>query len=126
MNRYSPQRLAPISEEISPADHEVLRNGGSSSTIERLQSRLQPAKCRSPDFKTQLEQHVYEASYLKAELQWHKESKQIFLEFHERMSGIFSLMEDAITESMANLQEAERRYLSLWDFNLDQAPEGNL
>ncbi|CAG7958107.1 unnamed protein product [Penicillium salamii] len=125
MLRY-PHALTPISEEISPADHEVLRNGGSSSTIERLPSRLQAAKRILPDDKTRSEQHAYEASYLRAELQWHKESKQVFLRFHERVSEIFGMMEDAIAESMTNLQEAERRYLSIWDHSLDHAPEGNL
>jgi hypothetical protein len=122
MNRYSPHRLDPIDEEITPADHMILCSGGTSSNIERLPSRLQRAKRLSSDYKAQLEDRAYEASYLRAELQWHKESKQIFLHFHERMMGIFSMMEEAIADCMARLHESERQYLELWNFDQSQAP----
>lgn len=126
MSRRSHQPLNPIPEEVTPADHEILCNGGTSSTLERLQSRLQRAKQSSPDIKKRLEEHAYEASYLKAELQWHKESKQIFLQFHEHITGIFSMMEDAIASSLARLHESERRYLSIWTSDGTEAPEGHI
>jgi hypothetical protein len=126
MNHYSPHRLDPIDEEITPADHAVFCSGGTSSNIERLPSRLQRAKRLSSDSKAQLEDLAYEASYLKAELQWHKESKQIFLHFHERIMGIFGMMEDAIADSMTRLRESERRYLDLWDLNQSQTLNGEI
>ncbi|KAJ6070570.1 hypothetical protein N7467_012038 [Penicillium canescens] len=126
MNPYSPHRLDPIEEEITPADHTILCSGGTSSNIERLPSRLQRAKRLSPDYRRQLEDQAFEASYLKAELQWHKESKQIFLHFHERMMSIFSLMEDAIADSMTRLHESERRYLSLWNSDQNKTANGEI
>ena len=75
MSRYTGQRLDPISEEITPVDHQILCLGGTSSNLERLQSRLQCVKRQSPDFKTQLEETAYKMGYLRAELQWHKETK---------------------------------------------------
>ncbi|OJJ83549.1 uncharacterized protein ASPGLDRAFT_48096, partial [Aspergillus glaucus CBS 516.65] len=58
--------LEPISEEVSPTDHEILRYGGTSSSLERLPSRLQQSKRASTDLRQQLEELAYEASYLRA------------------------------------------------------------
>lgn len=111
------QRLDPIYEEITPADHQILCLGGTSSNLERLQSRLQRAKRKSPDFKIQLEETAYEMSYLKAELQWHKETKQIFLQFQESVFDIFGSLEDALARATARLHESEQQYLMLWESN---------
>lgn len=107
-------RLEPISEEITPTDHQVLCLGGTSSNLERLQSRLQRAKRTSPDLRIQLEEFAYEMSYLKAELQWHKETKQILLQFQEKMFEVFTSLEDALARATARLQESEQQYLMLW------------
>ena len=114
MNRYIGQRLDPISEEITPADHQILCLGGTSSNLERLPSRLQHAKRKSPDLTTQLEEAAYEMSYLRAELQWHKETKQILLQFQENVFDIFSSLEDALTRATARLHESEQQYLMFW------------
>ena len=115
MSRYAGQHLDPISEEITPADHHILCLGGTSSNLERLQSRLQRAKRKSPDCKIQLEETAYEMSYLRAELQWHKETKQILLQFQESMFEIFGSLEDALTRATARLHDSEQQYLMLWE-----------
>ncbi|KAJ5456071.1 uncharacterized protein N7458_004335 [Penicillium daleae] len=115
MNRMSGQRLKPISEEITPADHRILSYGGTSSNLERLPSRLQRAKRTSPDSKTQWEEYAYEMSYLKAELQWHKETKQILLQLQEDIFGVFSSLEDALVRATTRLNESEQDYLMLWE-----------
>lgn len=114
MSRYPNERLEPISEEITPTDHQVLCLGGTSSNLERLPSRLQRAKRSSLDLKTRMEEFAYEMSYLKAELQWHKETKQILLQLQERMYAIFNSLEDALSQATARLHESERQYLDLW------------
>lgn len=124
MSRYTGQRLDPISEEITPADHQILCLGGTSSNLERLQSRLQRAKRQSPDFKTQLEETAYEMGYLRAELQWHKETKQILLQLQEKMFGIFNSLEDALTQATARLHESEQQYLMLWESNSGSGARG--
>ncbi|OKP09729.1 hypothetical protein PENSUB_4881 [Penicillium subrubescens] len=53
-------------------------------------------------------------SYLKAELQWHKETKQILLQLQERMYAVFNSLEDALSQATARLHESERQYLDLW------------
>lgn len=114
MSRYPIERLEPISEDITPADHQILCLGGTSSNLERLPSRLQRAKRSSPDLKTRMEDFAYEMSYLKAELQWHKETKQILLQLQERMYAVFNSLEDALSQATARLHESERQYLDLW------------
>lgn len=42
-----------------------------------------------------------------------KRLNKIFLQFHEKMSAIFGMIEEVIAESMINLYEAKRRYLSI-------------
>lgn len=69
MSRYTSQCLDPISEEITPTDHQVLYLGGTSSNLERLQSQLQYTKRKSLDFKIRIEETVYKINYLRAELQ---------------------------------------------------------
>ncbi|PYH91978.1 hypothetical protein BO71DRAFT_458575 [Aspergillus ellipticus CBS 707.79] len=105
--------LETISEEISPLDHEVLCHGDTTSNIERLPSRLQQSKRASTDIRQQLHNLVYEISYLRAELQWQKESKQILLHFHEEIFRLFHLMEDMLVGVTAKLNESEQRYLDV-------------
>jgi hypothetical protein len=64
--------------------------------------------------KKQIEDLTYEASYLKAELLWHSESKQALLQLQEQMYQLFHRMEDALIQATARLPEAEQRYLGLW------------
>lgn len=123
MSRYSGQRLEPISEEITPTDHRILCLGGTSHNLERLPSRLKRAKQLSPDMKAQLEESAYEMSYLKAELLWHKETKQILLQFQESMFDIFNSLEDALARATARLHESEQRYLTLWESNYGNGAE---
>lgn len=118
MNRFSRERLEPISEEITPADHQVFCLGGTSSNLERLPSRLQRAKRSSSDLRAKWEELAYEMSYLKAELQWHKETKQILLQFQEEMLNMLHLTNDALSRATARLHDSERRYLSLWESDL--------
>ncbi|KAJ5946396.1 hypothetical protein N7454_003235 [Penicillium verhagenii] len=117
MSQYSNHRLEPISEEITPADHHILSLGGTTSNLDRLPSRLKRAKTSSPDLTVRFEELVYEMSYLRAELQWHKETKQILLEFQGKVVDIFTSLEDALARAAARLDESEQRYVTLWDPN---------
>lgn len=124
MSRYPNGRLEPISEDITPTDHQVLCLGGTSSNLERLPSRLQRAKRTSPDLKTKMEEVAYEMSYLKAELQWHKETKQILLQLQERMYAVVNSLEDALSQATARLLESERQYLDLWQSETGEVEGG--
>ncbi|THC88073.1 hypothetical protein EYZ11_012480 [Aspergillus tanneri] len=62
MQHFPRRSLETISEEITPADHEVLRHGCTTSSIERLPSRLQQSKRTSKDLRQQLEELVYEVT----------------------------------------------------------------
>jgi chromosome segregation ATPase len=115
------RQLDPITEEITPADHYVLCCGGTSSNLELLPSRLRKSKNTSPDLRKQIEELAYESSYLRAELKWHKETKQILLDLQERVHDIFQTMEDTLARAAARLHESERRYFQLWE--LDPASE---
>lgn len=120
---FNQHNLEPISEEITPTDHEILRHGGTSSNIERLPSRIQRSKLSSPNYRQKIEDLAYEVSYLKAEVQWQKENKQIFLQFHQRMFELFRAMEDALTQTCMRMEESEKRYLDLWDIE-EPSPAG--
>lgn len=54
-------------------------------------------------------------SYLRAKLQWHKETKQVLLEFQERMFNVFQSIEDTLSRASARIHESEYRYLKLWE-----------
>ncbi|CAG7947016.1 unnamed protein product [Penicillium salamii] len=114
ISRYIGQYLDPISKEINPIDHQVLYLGGILSNLDRLQSRLQHSKQQFPDLRIKLEETVYEINYLRAELQWHKETKQIL---QERIFDIFTSLEDTLTRVTARLYESEQQYLRLWGSN---------
>lgn len=122
---HSHRRLYSISEEITPAEDQILRHGGTSSSLERLPSRLQQSKRSSVDFRQQIENLVYEVSYLRGELQWQKESKQALLQLQERMFEIFHSMEDALVQVTTRLEESERRYLDLWGVNGENGNSGD-
>jgi carboxypeptidase C (cathepsin A) len=122
---HSHRRLYSISEEITPAEDQILRHGGTSSSLKRLPSRLQQSKHSSVDFWQQIENLVYEVSYLRGELQWQKESKQALLQLQERMFEIFYSMEDALVQVTTRLEESERRYLGLWGVNGENRNSGD-
>ena len=126
MNQFPRSPLIPISEEITPVDHEILRHGGTSSNIERLPSRLKQSKRSSTDLRQQIEELVYETSYLRAELQWQKESRQTLLQFQERMFQLFHMMEDALAQATSKLQESERRYLNVWTLDTTKMNSGGM
>jgi hypothetical protein len=122
---HSHRRLYSISEEITPADDQILRHGGTSSSLERLPSRLQQSKRSSVDLRQQIENLVYENSYLRGELQWQKESNQALLQLRERMFQIFHDMEDALVQVTTGLEEAKRGYLSLWGVDPEDGNAGD-
>ena len=121
-----PHRLEPITEELTPTDHRIQRSGGTSSNLERLPSRLQQSKRRSTDSKKQLEEAAYELSYLRAELQWHQETKQILLEFQERIFDVFQSIEDSLSRATVQMQESERRYLTIWEHGCGDNYNGSI
>ena len=114
MERHPRHSLHSIPEEITPQDHQILRNGGTSSNIECLPSRLQQSKAPFESKRRHIENLTYKIGYLKAELAWHKESKRALLELQEQMYEMFHKMEDALVEVNVRLQEAEQRYLGFW------------
>jgi vacuolar-type H+-ATPase subunit I/STV1 len=114
MDQYSPTSLYSIAEEVTPQDHQILCHGGTTSTLERLPSRLRQSKPPTKNLKKRIEDLAYEVSYLKAEVSWHTESKQALLQFQEKMYQLFHQMEDALVQVNARMQDAEQRYLSLW------------
>jgi hypothetical protein len=122
MQQFPRRSLDPIAEEITPVDHEILRHGGTSSNIERLPSRLQRSKRASTDIRQQLEDLVYDVSYLRAELQWQKESKQALLQFQEDVFRIFHMIEDMLVQVTARLRDSEQRYFQVLGF---ETPGGN-
>ncbi|KAL5047305.1 hypothetical protein BDW71DRAFT_206436 [Aspergillus fruticulosus] len=127
MNRVSASSsLYSIPEEITPQDHQILCNGGTSSNLERLPSRLQQSKASTTSYKNEIEDLAYEISYLKAELSWNTESKQALLQFQEEMYMVFYKIDNALAQLRARLQGAEQRYLSLWGVEATQDNNGGM
>jgi hypothetical protein len=114
MDQYSPTSLYPIAEEVTPQDHQIFCHGGTTSNIERLPSSLRRSKVPTKSMKKQIEDLAYEVSYLKAEVSWHSETKQVLLQFHDQIYQIFHKVEDALAQVNARLEAAEQRYLGLW------------
>ncbi|KAB8213121.1 hypothetical protein BDV33DRAFT_197091 [Aspergillus novoparasiticus] len=125
MKHFPRRALDPITEEITPVDHEILRHGGTSSNIERLPSRLRRSKQVSTYLRQQLEDLTYEGSYLRAKLQWQKESKQALLQFQEDVSRIFHLNEEMLVQVTARLRDSERRYFQVLGFE-SKSVEGGM
>jgi uncharacterized protein YukE len=123
MQQFPRRTLDPISEEITPTDHKVLGYGGTTSSIERLPSRLQRSKRASTDLRQQLEDLTYETSYLRAELQWQRESRQALLRFQDQMFQMFHKMEEALAQVTTALYDCEHRYFRLWGVDHESSPE---
>lgn len=126
MEHHQQTPLYPIAEEITPQDHHILRNGGTSSSIERLPSRLRQSKPPPRSLKKQVEDMAYEVSYLKAELLWHAETKQALLQFQDQVYDIFNKMEDALVQINVRLRDAENRYLGIWGLNGGECRSGEM
>ena len=83
----------------------------------RLPSRLQQSKQASTDVHQQLEDLMYEVSYLKAELQWLKGSKQAMIHFRGEIFQTFHILENALIQVTMRLHDSEQQYLSLSGFS---------
>jgi hypothetical protein len=121
LSHVEPNNAAISSEPALPhirKDHphrpQILDYGGTTSSIERLPSRLQRSKCSSTDLGQQLEDLTYEISSLTAEIQWQRESRQALLRFQGQMFRMFHTMEDALAQVTTTLQQCEERNFSLW------------
>jgi predicted nuclease with TOPRIM domain len=102
-------------EEVTPVDHQIFHAGGSTSTLDRLPSRLQLSKSqKSLSLRDEMEELAYENSYLKAELTWNQETRQVLMQLHERTSEVASALSEVLTEATAQLRRCEERYLELW------------
>lgn len=114
MDSFKSTWLHPI-EEVTPVEHRILHAGGSTSTLDRLPSRLQQYKSqKSLSLRDKLEELAYENSYLKAELTWNKETREVLLRLHGRTLEAVSTLEEALAETTSQLQRCEERYLELW------------
>ncbi|EED22515.1 conserved hypothetical protein [Talaromyces stipitatus ATCC 10500] len=106
MDRFKSSPLYPI-EEVTPVDHQILHVGGSTSTLDRLPSRLQQSKSqRSLSLRDELEELAYENSYLKAELAWNKETRQVLMHLHGRTLEAVSILSEALTETTSQLRRS--------------------
>ena len=83
----------------------------------KLPSRLQQSKQASTDARQQLEELMYEDSYLQAELQWQKGSKQAMIHFWEEIFQTFHFLENALIQVTMRLHDSEQQYLSLSGFS---------
>ena len=83
----------------------------------KLPSRLQQSKQASTDARQQLEELMYEVSYLQAELQWQKGSKQAMIHFWEEIFQTFHFLENALIQVTMRLHDSEQQYLSLSGFS---------
>lgn len=126
MQQQPRRSLEAIPEEITPMDHEILRHGSTSSNLERLPSRLQRSKRVSTDLRQQLEDLSYEVGYLRAEVQWHKESKHALLQFQEDVFRLFQSMEESLVRVNSRVRESERQYRTLLGLDSNGYNEGNM
>lgn len=114
MDRFKSSPLYPI-EEVTPVDHQILHVGGSTSTLDRLPSRLQQSKSQKClSLRDELEELAYENSYLKAELTWNKETREVLMRLHGRTLEAVSVLREALAETTSQLRRCEERYLELW------------
>lgn len=107
--------LPTISEEVTPLDHQVYLNGGTTSTLERLPSRLQRQKQRSSSIYVddRVEELIYENSYLQAELSLHKEYRHVLLNLKSKVTFVVGMMEEVLDEADKQLRRADENYLEL-------------
>ncbi|KAF5014890.1 hypothetical protein F66182_13970 [Fusarium sp. NRRL 66182] len=124
MDPFNPSPLYPI-EEVTPIDHQILNAGGSTSILDRLPSRLQQSKGqRSLSIRDELEELAYENSYLKAELAWNKETRQVLIQLREKALEAMSILEEALADTTSQLRRCDERYLELWGIApRSQSPE---
>jgi hypothetical protein len=64
--------------------------------------------------RDELEELAYENSYLKAELAWHQETRQVLLQLQEKTFEAMSVLRGALIETNSRLRQCEERYLELW------------
>ena len=101
--------------DVVALDHQIIRNGGTTSTYEQLPHRLQIWKHQHP---ITLGERVVELTrtngYLLQELAFHKDTQAADMEFYETVRELHRKLEDALKERSRKRANAESTLLGYW------------
>ncbi|KAI1907856.1 hypothetical protein LOZ57_006797 [Ophidiomyces ophidiicola] len=116
----------PAIPEISTLDHQIFLNGGTTSKLERLPSRLQSHKKRSSSLYStdQLHDLSYENSYLRGELSRLEEYRYALLKLKSKVAFISEMIKEILEGTERSLRDTDSSYLKLYGIEADKMESG--
>jgi predicted acylesterase/phospholipase RssA len=106
--------------EVTALDHLIGDHGGTTSTLECLPHRLRLTKEKEPEtLKEHIEKLTRENGYLRQELAYYKETREILMRLYGSINESHRLMEDALCEASKGFATSEQRLLEYWGIHHD-------
>jgi hypothetical protein len=106
--------------EISPLDHRILQNGGTTSNIERLPNRTRQGKLRQTTDRARIDELTWENSYLRAEAAHREENATALNEFRLQTVEAFNLLRRALHNLCDKVEKSDRAKAEYWGIDLDE------
>lgn len=110
--------------EVTALDHCIEDHGGTTSTLDCLPHRLRITKeKKSRTMKEHMEDLTREIGYLRQELAYYKDTREVLMRFHESISDSHRVMKVALCEMSKGVAISEQRLLDYWGIHHD---DGNV
>lgn len=101
---------------ITPIDHLILANGGTTTALERLPHQMQKSK-KQP--YADVEEMVREIGRLRQEVAHQQDINQAMLELHQKTLQAFDLLQAGLHQFSDTVARADDRLSRYWGFRSD-------
>ena len=125
--RTSAQIFKPLPgepEELTPLDHRIAIQGGTTSNIDYLPNRLKIHKTRiSKSPSEEIWELTQENGYLREELAYYKRAFKSTHDFKEEVSRAHRLLQQALQTMSRRAKDSEGQLLQYWGIHWDDGNE---
>ena len=103
---------------ITPLDHFISQNGGTTSAIDMLPHQLQRSKVR-PTIQERIEELTRENGRLRQELALHNETYTATIALYTKAQEAFTILQDALRNISEKRTMSEKSLLDYWGISTE-------
>lgn len=113
--------------DVTPLDHRIAQNGGTTSRLERLPYRLRKFKSENDvELERRIEELTRENGRLREELAFHEGAHRALRSLFVQTKDAYELLRGALQGASERLVNSEGTLLSFWGIRLDDTERGDI
>jgi hypothetical protein len=112
--------------EPKPLDHQILKHGGTTSTLDNLPHRVQKMKSLPLDLQSRNEELVRENQYLRQEISRLTQVNDALLALRETFMEVFYSSRTALQTLSDKMATADQELADYWGLRLDETQEDDI